>query len=133
MVLDGAMGTMVQRYKLDEKAFRGTHFDDHHLDIQGNNDILSITQPEIIRAIHKEYLEAGADIIETNTFSATSIAQTDYELQDQAYAINFESAKIAKSVADEFTAKNPNKPRFVAGAFGPTNRTASMSPDVNDP
>lgn len=133
MVLDGAMGTMVQRYKLDEKAFRGTQFKDHHLDIQGNNDILSITQPDIIRAIHEEYLEAGADIIETNTFSGTSIAQTDYDLQDQAYAINYESAKIAKEVAQAFTAKDPSKPRFVAGAFGPTNRTASMSPDVNDP
>ncbi len=133
MVLDGAMGTMVQRYKLDEKAFRGAHFENHTLDIQGNNDILSITQPEIIKEIHKEYLEAGADIIETNTFSGTSIAQTDYELQDQAYAINYESAKIAKEIAEEFTAKNPDKPRFVAGAFGPTNRTASMSPDVNDP
>ena len=133
MVLDGAMGTMVQRYKLDEAAFRGEVFKDHHLDIQGNNDILSITQPQIIKAIHLEYLEAGADIIETNTFSATSIAQTDYDLQDQAYKINFESAKIAKEAAAEYNLKNPNKPRFVAGAFGPTNRTASMSPDVNDP
>ena len=133
MVLDGAMGTMVQRYKLDEKAFRGTQFKNHHLDIQGNNDILSITQPDIIKEIHKEYLEAGADIIETNTFSATSIAQMDYDMQDQAYAINFESAKLAKEAAQEYTAMNPSKPRFVAGAFGPTNRTLSMSPDVNDP
>jgi len=133
MVLDGAMGTMVQRYKLDEAAFRGEDFKDHHLDIQGNNDILSITQPQIIKDIHLEYLKAGADIIETNTFSATSIAQADYDLQDQAYRINLESAQIAKAAAEEYTAKNPDKPRFVAGAFGPTNRTASMSPDVNDP
>ncbi len=133
MVLDGAMGTMVQRYKLDEAAFRGEQFKDFHLDIQGNNDILSITQPKIIQEIHEEYLEAGADIIETNTFSATKIAQADYDMQDQAYAINFESAKIAKAAAIKYTEKNPDKPRFVAGAFGPTNRTASMSPDVNDP
>ena len=133
MVLDGAMGTMVQRYKLKEADFRGNRFEDYHMDIQGNNDILSLTQPQIIKEIHEEYLKAGADIIETNTFSATSIAQTDYDLQTQAYAINFESAKIAKQAAAEYTAKDPNKPRFVAGAFGPTNRTASMSPDVNDP
>jgi 5-methyltetrahydrofolate--homocysteine methyltransferase len=133
MVLDGAMGTMVQRYKLKEADFRGDRYKDYHMDIQGNNDILSLTQPHIIKEIHEAYLEAGADIIETNTFSATTIAQTDYDLQNEAYAINFESAKIAKEAAEEYTAKDPNKPRFVAGAFGPTNRTASMSPDVNDP
>jgi len=133
MVLDGAMGTMVQRYKLKEADFRGDQFKDYHMDIQGNNDILSLTQPQIIKEIHQAYLEAGADIIETNTFSATTIAQTDYDLQSQAYAINLESAKIAKEAVDEYTAKDPSKPRFVAGAFGPTNRTASMSPDVNDP
>ncbi len=133
MVMDGAMGTMVQRYKLKEADFRGDRFKEYHMDIQGNNDILSLTQPHIIKEIHEAYLEAGADIIETNTFSATSIAQTDYDLQSQAYDINLYSAKIAKEAAEEYTAKDPSKPRFVAGAFGPTNRTASMSPDVNDP
>ena len=133
LVIDGAMGSLIQQYKLSEKDFRGTRFKDFHRDIQGNNDILSITRPDVIEAIHRAYLEAGADIIETNTFSATSIAQSDYELQSAVYDINFQSAKIARRLADEFTAANPLKPRFVAGALGPTNRTASMSPDVNNP
>ncbi|NQX98714.1 MAG: methionine synthase, partial [Flavobacteriales bacterium] len=133
LVLDGAMGTMIQRYKLEEKDFRGDVFLDSEIPLQGNNDLLSITRPDIIKAIHVEYFAAGADIIETNTFSGTTIAQADYKLEKAVYDINYQSAKIAKEVAAEFTAKEPNKPRFVAGAMGPTNRTASMSPDVNDP
>jgi 5-methyltetrahydrofolate--homocysteine methyltransferase len=133
LVIDGAMGSLIQQYKLNEKDFRGDRFKDFHRDIQGNNDILSITRPDVIEAIHRAYLEAGADIIETNTFSGTTIAQADYELQEAVYDINFESAKVARKVADEFTAANPSKPRYVAGAIGPTNRTASMSPDVNNP
>lgn len=133
LVLDGAMGTMIQRYKLDEKAFRAERFKDHPHDLKGNNDLLSITQPDIIKEIHAQYLEAGADIIETNTFSSTVVAQADYKLESLAYELNYESAKIAKEVAEEYTKKNPAKPRFVAGAFGPTNRTASISPDVNNP
>lgn len=133
LVLDGAMGTMIQRYKLSEEDFRGTVFTDSTVLLKGNNDLLSITRPDIIKAIHAEYFEAGADIVETNTFSGTSIAQADYQLEKAVYDINFQSAKIAKEVADEYTKKNPSKPRFVAGAMGPTNRTASMSPDVNDP
>ena len=133
LVLDGAMGTMIQRHKLSEEDFRGERFAGFHKDIKGNNDILSITQPEIIREIHKEYLKAGSDIIETNTFSGTSIAQADYDLQEAVYDLNFESAKVAKEAAAEFTEKTPDKPRFVAGAMGPTNRTLSLSPDVNNP
>jgi 5-methyltetrahydrofolate--homocysteine methyltransferase len=133
LVLDGAMGTMIQRYKLEEKDFRGDVFLDSEIPLQGNNDLLSITRPEIIKAIHAEYFAAGADIVETNTFSGTTIAQADYQLEKAVYDINYQSAKIAKEVAAEFSAKEPNKPRFVAGAMGPTNRTASMSPDVNDP
>jgi 5-methyltetrahydrofolate--homocysteine methyltransferase len=133
LVLDGAMGTMIQRYKLSEEDFRGTVFTDSTVLLKGNNDLLSITRPDIIKTIHAEYFEAGSDIIETNTFSGTSIAQADYKLEKAVYDINFQSAKIAKEVADEYTKKNPSKPRFVAGAMGPTNRTASMSPDVNDP
>ena len=133
LVLDGAMGTMIQRHKLSEKDFRGERFAGFHKDIKGNNDLLSITQPEIIREIHKEYLKAGADIIETNTFSGTSIAQADYDLQEAVYDINYESAKVAKEATAEFTEKTPDKPRFVAGAIGPTNRTLSLSPDVNNP
>jgi 5-methyltetrahydrofolate--homocysteine methyltransferase len=133
LVLDGAMGTMLQNYNLDEKDFRGDLFLKHPVDIKGNNDILSLTQPHIVAEIHKAYLEAGADIIETNTFNGTSISQADYEMEDQAYQINLKSAQIARQVADEFNEKNPSKPRFVAGALGPTNKTASMSPDVNDP
>ncbi len=133
LVLDGAMGTMIQRYTLSEEDFRGELLKNHTHDLRGNNDLLSITKPEIIREIHQQYFEAGADIVETNTFSSTTIAQADYKLEHLAYQLNFESAKIAKEVADEFTKKNPSKPRFVAGAFGPTNRTASISPDVNNP
>lgn len=133
LVLDGAMGTMIQRYTLTEDDFRGERFKNHPCALKGNNDLLSITRPDIIQQIHREYLEAGADILETNTFSSTTIAQADYQLEELAYELNFESAKIAKEVAQEFTLKNPNKPRFVAGSVGPTNRTASLSPDVNDP
>ena len=133
LVLDGAMGTMIQRHELTEEHFRAERFKDHSHDLRGNNDLLSITQPQIIKEIHAQYLEAGADIIETNTFSSTWIAQQDYKLEKLAYELNFESARIAKEVADEFTKKNPDKPRYVAGAFGPTNRTASISPDVNNP
>ena len=133
LILDGAMGTMIQRYKLEEKDFVGNRFIGHHKPLKGNNDLLSITRPDVIKAIHAEYLEAGADIIETNTFSGTTIAQADYDLQEAVYDINFQSAKIAKEVADEFTIKTPEKPSFVAGSIGPTNRTLSLSPDVNDP
>ncbi|WP_298366137.1 homocysteine S-methyltransferase family protein [uncultured Lutibacter sp.] len=133
LVLDGAMGTMIQQYNFTEEDYRGQKFKDFHISVKGNNDMLSITQPEAIKEIHAKYLEAGADIIETNTFSSTTIAMADYEMEDFVYELNFESAKIAKEVAKEFTDKNPNKPRFVAGSIGPTNRTASMSPDVNDP
>lgn len=133
LVLDGAMGTMIQQYKLEEKDYRGERFADYHTDIKGNNDLLSITQPKIIEAIHRAYLEAGADIIETNTFNGTSISQSDYDMPELAYEINLESARIARKVADEFTKANPNKPRYVAGAVGPTNKTGSISPDVNNP
>ena len=133
LVLDGAMGTMIQSYKLEEEDYRGDRFVDFEHPLKGNNDLLSITQPQIIREIHTKYFEAGADIAETNTFSGTSIAQADYHLEEIVYELNFESAKIAREVADEFTRKNPDKPRFVAGSIGPTNKTASMSPDVNDP
>ncbi|EKB50377.1 Methionine synthase [Cecembia lonarensis LW9] len=133
LILDGAMGTMIQRYKLSEEDFRTADLASHPKPLKGNNDLLSLSRPEIIKEIHAAYFEAGADIIETNTFSGTSIAQEDYGLQHLAYDINFYSAKIAREVADEFTTKNPARPRFVAGALGPTNRTASISPDVNDP
>ena len=133
LVLDGAMGTMIQRYQLEEEDFRKGWFDDHAKSLKGNNDLLSLTRPEIIKEIHRQYFEAGADIAETNTFSGTTVAQADYDLQHAVYDINFHSAKIAREVADEFTAKEPEKPRFVAGSIGPTNRTASISPDVNDP
>lgn len=133
LVLDGAMGTMIQQYKLDEAAYRGERFKDHKSSLKGNNDLLSITQPTIIKEIHAAYLDAGADIIETNTFCSTAIAQADYNLQDAVYELNYQSAKIAKEVAEEFTAKNPDKPRFVAGSIGPTNMTLSLSPDVNLP
>jgi 5-methyltetrahydrofolate--homocysteine methyltransferase len=129
LVLDGAMGTMIQRYKLEEFDFREGAFENHTKPLKGNNDLLSITRPEIIKEIHRQYFKAGADIVETNTFSGTWIAQADYDLEDAVYQINFQSAKIAKEVASEFT----DKPRFVAGSIGPTNRTASISPDVNDP
>jgi len=133
LVLDGAMGTMLQRYKFTEEDFRGEQFKDWSSPVQGNNDMLSITQPEAIAEVHAKYFEAGADIVETNTFSGTTIAMADYGMEDYVYELNYESAKIAKKVAQEFTEKEPEKPRFVAGAMGPTNKTASMSPDVNDP
>jgi 5-methyltetrahydrofolate--homocysteine methyltransferase len=133
LVLDGAMGTMLQAYHFSEEGFRGQRFKDFHIPLKGNNDLLSITQPEALKTIHAKYLEAGADIIETNTFSGTTIAMADYQLEELVYELNYESAKLARQVADEFTAKEPHKPRFVAGSMGPTNRTASMSPDVNDP
>jgi 5-methyltetrahydrofolate--homocysteine methyltransferase len=133
LVLDGAMGTMLQRYNFSEEDFRGERFKDYPTSLKGNNDLLSLTQPEAIAEIHKKYFEAGADIVETNTFSGTTIAMADYNMEDLVYELNFESAKIAKQVAVEFTKQNPDKPRFVAGSIGPTNKTASLSPDVNKP
>jgi 5-methyltetrahydrofolate--homocysteine methyltransferase len=133
LVLDGAMGTMIQQYKLEEEDFRKGWFENHNTPLKGNNDLLSLTRPEIIKAIHGKYYEAGADIVETNTFSGTTIAQEDYGMENYVYDINFQSAKIAKEVAVEFTKNEPNKPRFVAGSMGPTNKTASMSPVINDP
>ena len=133
LVLDGAMGTMIQRHKFSEEDCRGERFKDYSQPLQGNNDLLSITQPQAILDIHRKYFEAGADIAETNTFSSTSIAMADYAMEDLVYELNFASAKLARQAADEFTSKNQDKPRFVAGSMGPTNRTASMSPDVNDP
>ena len=133
LVLDGAMGTMIQRHKLDEAAYRGARFADYHMDVQGNNDLLSLTQPEIIRDIHTAYLEAGSDIVETNTFSSTDIAQADYDMQALAYELNVEGARLARQACDATEAADPSRPRYVAGAIGPTNRTASISPDVNDP
>ena len=133
LVLDGAMGTMLQQYNFTEEDFRGERFKDYSSPLKGNNDLLSITQPEAIKEVHRKYFNSGADIIETNTFSGTTIAMADYNMEDLVYELNYESAKIAKEVADEFNKKEPNKPRFVAGSIGPTNRTASMSPDVNDP
>jgi len=133
LVLDGAMGTMLQRYNFSEEDFRGERFKDFPHSLKGNNDLLSLTQPDAIRDVHYQYFAAGADIVETNTFSGTTIGMADYHLEDLVYELNYESARIAREVADEFTAKEPHKPRFVAGSIGPTNRTASMSPDVNDP
>ncbi len=133
LIIDGAMGTMIQRHKLEEEAYRGERFKDWHTDVKGNNDLLSITQPDIIHGIHELYLEAGADIIETNTFSSTTIAQADYDMQSLAYELNVASAQCARKAADKYTALNPAKPRFVAGAIGPLNKTLSLSPDVNNP
>lgn len=133
LILDGAMGTMLQRYKFKEEDFRGARFKDWEHPLQGNNDLLSLTQPEAIAEVHRKYFAAGADIVETNTFSGTTIAMADYHMEDLVYELNYESARIAKEVADKFTASEPDKPRFVAGSIGPTNKTASMSPDVNDP
>ena len=133
LVLDGAMGTMLQRYKFTEEDYRGERFKDYPTSLKGNNDLLSLTQPKAIAEVHRLYFEAGADIVETNTFSGTTIGMADYNMEDLVYELNYESAKIAKQVADEFTQKNPNQPRFVAGSIGPTNRTASLSPDVNRP
>ncbi|MEX0609063.1 MAG: homocysteine S-methyltransferase family protein [Balneolaceae bacterium] len=133
LILDGAMGTMIQRYDLQEEDFRGELFKDHPKDLKGNNDLLSLTRPNIIQEIHEEYLEAGADIIETNTFSGTTIAQSDYGLEHIVYDLNRKSAEIAKKATEKFNKRNPEKPRFVAGSMGPTNRTASISPEVTDP
>lgn len=133
LVLDGAMGTMLQAYKFTEDDYRGDRFKDYPSSLKGNNDLLSLTQPEGIAEVHRKYFEAGADIVETNTFSGTSIAMADYNMENLVYELNYESAKIAKRVADEFTKANPSHPRFVAGSIGPTNKTASLSPDVNKP
>ncbi len=133
LVLDGAMGTMVQRYQLTEADFRGERFKDHPKDLRGNNDVLVLTRPEVIAEIHRQYLEAGSDIIETNTFSGTAIAQGDYALEPLVYELNLEGAKLARAACDEYTAKDPSRPRFVAGSIGPTNRILSISPDVNNP
>ena len=133
LVLDGAMGTMVQRYRLTEAEYRGERFRDFAQDLRGNNDLLTLTRPQVIREIHAQYLEAGADILETNTFNSTTISQADYHLESIVEELNLEAARLARAVADEFTAKTPAKPRFVAGVLGPMNRTLSLSPDVNDP
>ena len=133
IILDGAMGTSIQKYKLQEEDYRGEEFKNHPHDQRGNNDLLSVTKPQIISDIHRAFLEAGADILETNTFNGTRISQSDYGMEEEVYRINYESAKIARQLCDEFTAANPEKPRFVAGAVGPTNKTASMSPKVEDP
>ena len=133
LLLDCAMGTMIQSYDLTEADYRGERFADYPSDLKGNNDLLSLTQPGIVRDIHDAVFEAGSDIIETNTFSSTSIAQKDYGMEDLAYELNYEAARIARQSADEWTEKDPERPRFVAGALGPTNRTASLSPDVNNP
>jgi 5-methyltetrahydrofolate--homocysteine methyltransferase len=133
LIIDGAMGTMIQRHKLDEAGYRGERFKDWPRDIKGNNDLLVLTQPKIIQDIHEQYLAAGADIIETNTFNAQRISMADYGMEDLSYEINVQAAKLARAAADKYTALTPDKPRFVAGAVGPTNRTASISPDVNNP
>ena len=133
LIIDGAMGTMIQRHKPTEATYRGERFKDWKMDVKNNSDILNLTQPQIIESIHREYLEAGADIIETNTFAATRIAQADFELEEYAYEMNLEGARIARKAADDYTAKNPSKPRYVAGAYGPLNKTLSLSPDVNNP
>ena len=133
LVLDGAMGTMIQNHALEEDDFRAERFKDHPCPLKGNNDLLSITQPELIKVIHRAYLDAGADIVETNTFSSTSIGMADYQMESLAYELNYESAKIAKEVTLEYQEKTPDQKRYVAGSIGPTNKTASMSPDVNDP
>ena len=133
LILDGAMGTMIQRYKLDEAGYRGARFRDHPRDLKGNNDLLVLTQPHIISEIHNAYLEVGADIVETNTFNAQAISQSDYGLEAIAYELNVAAGKLARDTSDAWTKKTPDKPRFVAGAIGPTNRTASISPDVNNP
>jgi len=133
LVIDGAMGTMIQRHRLEEKDYRGERFADWASDLKGNNDLLVLTRPGIIEGIHREYLEAGADIIETNTFNAQRISMADYHMEDIAFGINVAAAKLARKAADDYTARNPAKPRFVAGAIGPMNKTLSLSPDVNNP
>ena len=133
LVLDGAMGTMIQRYNLEEEDFRKGFFENHPHSLKGNNDLLALTRPDVIQAIHEAYFEAGADIAETNTFSGTSIAQADYHLEHIVYDLNVAATRLARAAADKYTKLTPDKPRFVAGSIGPTNRTASISPDVNDP
>ena len=133
LVLDGAMGTMIQAHKLTEADFRGERFADWGRDLKGNNDLLTLTRPDVIREIHDSFLAAGADLIETNTFNSTAISQADYGTEALVRELNAEGARIARAAADAWTAKTPEKPRFVVGVLGPTNRTASMSPDVNDP
>ena len=133
MILDGGMGTMIQDYKLEEADYRGERFADWHIEVKGNNDLLVLTKPDVIKAIHKEYLLAGADIIETNTFNATQIAMADYEMESISREINVAAAKLAREACDEITEETPDRPRYVAGVLGPTNRTCSISPDVNDP
>lgn len=133
LILDGAMGTMIQRHTFSEQEYRGARFADWPSDVRGNNDLLTLTQPEAISGIHRAYLDAGADLIETNTFNAQQISLADYGMQDLAYELNFYSARLARAECDAVTAANPSKPRYVVGTLGPTNRTASISPDVNDP
>jgi 5-methyltetrahydrofolate--homocysteine methyltransferase len=133
LILDGAMGTMIQQYKFEEEDYRGERFKDWHVLIKGNNDLLSLTKPDVIREIHSQFLASGADIIETNTFNATTISMDDYEMASLSREINIESAKLARTVCDEFSAQDPSKPRYVAGVLGPTSKTCSISPDVNDP
>ena len=133
LILDGAMGTMIQRHKLEEADYRGERFTDWPSDIKGNNDLLSLTQPHIIQGIHEQYLEAGADIIETNTFNSTAVSMEDYGMQELVHELNVAGSRLAREAADKFTALNPDKPRFVAGVLGPTGKTCSISPDVNDP
>src|SRR5437867_986075 len=133
LLLDGAMGTMIQRHTLGEADFRGERFRDHSKDLRGNNDLLILTRPDVVTEIHEQYLAAGADIIETNTFSSTAVAQADYRLEHLAYELNVEGARLAKAACETWTAKTPDRPRFVAGSMGPTNRTLSISPDVNNP
>ena len=131
VILDGAMGTMIQRFKLTEEQYRGERFKDFHRDVKGNNELLSLTRPDVIRDIHEQYLASGADMVETNTFGATTIAQADYDMADLAYEMNLQSARLARAACDKYS--TPDKPRYVAGALGPTPKTASISPDVNDP
>ncbi len=133
LVMDGAMGTMLQRFELTEDDYRGDRFADWSRDVRGNSDVLSLTRPDVVRAIHREYLEAGADVVETNTFSAQRISQADYGMEELAYELNVESARLARLECDAMTEHTPDRPRWVAGEIGPTNRTASISPDVNDP
>ena len=133
LFIDGAMGTMIQRHQLTETDYRGERFKDHPHDLRGNSDLLVLTRPDIIQGIHELYLEAGADIVETNTFTSTAIAQADYGLQDLAYELNVAGARVARAAADVWNARTPERPRYVAGAIGPLNRTLSLSPDVNDP
>jgi 5-methyltetrahydrofolate--homocysteine methyltransferase len=133
LIIDGAMGTMIQRHKLEEKDYRGERFKDWPIDVKGNNDLLVLTQPDIIEGIHREYLDAGADIIETNTFNSQRVSLTDYHMEELAYELNVAAARLAKKAAADYSSRNPDKPRFVAGAIGPMSKTLSLSPDVNNP